>query len=187
MKKISLIAGIFIVVATIVVAQPYSEEEVQIQKEHPKSDVDYPEFTKLTVEAEKYRESHMASLEEFIKWSNQKDVIVLDTRSKKMYDMKHVKGAVHLNFSDFTEGKLAEVIPSKNIKVLIYCNNNLDKDEMYFARKMAPLALNIPTFINLYGYGYKNVYELDRLVPTIDSPLKMAGKAIKDRKKGSSY
>ena len=26
--------------------------------------------------------------------------------------------------------------------------------------KSAPLALNIPTYINLRGYGYKNVYEL---------------------------
>ena len=23
-----------------------------------------------------------------------------------------------------------------------------------------PLALNVPTFINLYGYGYRNVFEL---------------------------
>ena len=94
--------------------------------------------------------------------------------------MKHVKGAIHLNFSDFTEGKLAKVIPSKSTKILIYCNNNLDKDEMYFARKKATLALNIPTFINLYGYGYKNVYELDRFVPTINSPLDLEGKAVKN-------
>jgi hypothetical protein len=26
--------------------------------------------------------------------------------------------------------------------------------------KRAPLALNIPTFINLHGYGYGNVWEL---------------------------
>ena len=147
--------------------------------EYPKSDVDYSGFTELTIEAEEYRKTHMASLENFIKWSKEKDVMVLDTRSKKMYDMKHVKGAVHLYFSDFTAEKLAKVIPSKNTKILIYCNNNLDKDEMYFARKMTPLALNIPTFINLYGYGYKNVYELDRLVPTINSPLELEGKAIK--------
>jgi len=145
---------------------------------YPKSDVQYAEFTKLTSEAEKHRASRMVSLEDFIKYSNTKDVMVLDTRSKKMYDMKHIKGAVHLNFSDFTASKLAKVIPSKNTKVLIYCNNNLDKDERYFARKMAPLALNIPTFINLYGYGYKNVYELDRLVPTHNSPLEFEGTEV---------
>ena len=31
-------------------------------------------------------------------------------------------------------------------------------------RKSAPLALNIPTFINLYGYGYRNIYELGDIV-----------------------
>ncbi len=181
MKKISLAIGVFIVVITMVVAQPTMKLKSQSKKGFPKSDVDYPEFTKLTIEAEKHRETHMASLENFIKWSKEKDVIVLDTRSKKMYDMKHVKGAVHLNFSDFTATKLAEVIPSKNTKVLIYCNNNLDKDELYFARKKASLALNIPTFINLYGYGYKNVYELNRLVPTINSPLEIEGKGVKKK------
>jgi hypothetical protein len=182
MKYIILIA--VIAYSVTLTAQPK-------QMEYPQSDVDYSTFVKLTSEAEVHRKSHMASLDEFIKWSKEKDVIVLDTRSKKMYDMKHVKGAVHLNFSDFTAGKLAEVIPSKDTKILIYCNNNLDKDEMYFARKMAPLALNIPTFINLYGYGYQNVYELDRLVPTVvysqdklvrtkSYPLELEGEAIKD-------
>ncbi len=156
------------VMASIIMAQP---------KEIQSADVDYAGFTDLTIEAEKHRESHMVSLEEFLKLSKQKDVLVLDTRSKEAFDKKHIKGAVHLNFSDFTEGKLAKVIPSKTTKVLIYCNNNIDKDEMYFARKSTPLALNIPTFINLYGYGYKNVYELDALVQT--SELEFEGTAVK--------
>ena len=155
--------------------------------EYPKSDVEYSGFTVLTIEAEEHRKTHMASLEDFMKWAKEKDVIVLDTRSKKMYDMKHVKGAVHLNFSDFTTKKLEDIIPTKGTKILIYCNNNLDKDEMYFARKMKPLALNIPTFINLYGYGYKNVYELDRLVPTINSPLEFVGKAVQNVKQVVNY
>jgi hypothetical protein len=29
---------------------------------------------------------------------------------------------------------------------------------------MAPAALNIPTFITLYTYGYRNVYELEPLL-----------------------
>ena len=157
MKKLILIATI--ISTSVAVAQP---KEPKI---YPKSDIDYPSFTKLTAEAEEHRKTHMLSLEKFKELGSRKEVLILDTRSKKMYDAKHVKGAVHLNFSDFTATKLAKVIPSKTTKVLIYCNNNLDKDEMYFSRKMAPLALNIPTFINLYGYGYKNVYELDRLVP----------------------
>jgi hypothetical protein len=171
MKKSILMLGVLI--STAIMAQPKAPTQ------YPKSDVDYSEFTKLTVEAEKHRETHMASLEDFLKWSKDENVMVLDTRSKEMYDQKHVKGSVHLNFSDFTASKLAKVIPSKKTKILIYCNNNLDKDEKYFARKMVSLALNIPTFINLYGYGYQNVYELDRLVPTTNSPLDFEGNSIK--------
>jgi hypothetical protein len=32
-------------------------------------------------------------------------------------------------------------------------------------------ALNIPTDINLYGYGYKNVYELDELISLFDQRI----------------
>ena len=158
MKTLSLLA--LVLTIAVAFAQPQA-------KNYPASDIDYPGFVELTKEAEEHRKTHTISVAEFLTMAEEKNTIILDTRSEKMYKAKHVKGAVHLNFSDFTAGKLAKVIPSKDTKILIYCNNNLDKDEMYFARKSEPLALNIPTFINLFGYGYKNVYELDALVPTI--------------------
>jgi 3-mercaptopyruvate sulfurtransferase SseA len=175
MKTLNLIA--FVLISFTAIAQPQ-------EKKFPASDIDYPGFVELTAEAEEHRKTHTVSVEQFLKMAKEEGTIILDTRSEKMYIAKHVKGAVHLNFSDFTADKLAKVIPSKDTKILIYCNNNLDKDEMYFARKSAPLALNIPTFINLYGYGYKNVYELDALVPTIalidtDKPaLEFEGTAV---------
>ena len=42
--------------------------------------------------------------------------------------------------------------------------------------KRVELALNIQTFINLYGYGYRNVYELAPLVALADSNLEWEGK-----------
>ena len=75
--------------------------------------------------------------------------------------MGHIDGAVHLNFSDFTDAKLAETIPSKATRILIYCNNNFVDDVAPVPVKRMELALNVPTFINLYGYGYQNIYELD--------------------------
>ncbi|MCH2458294.1 MAG: rhodanese-like domain-containing protein, partial [Henriciella sp.] len=53
-------------------------------------------------------------------------------------------------------------------RILIYCNNNFADDIAPVMLKRAPLALNIPTFINLHGYGYTNVYELGELVSTSD-------------------
>ncbi|MCB0402645.1 MAG: rhodanese-like domain-containing protein [Flavobacteriales bacterium] len=158
MKTIPTI--MMLLLGAVACAQPEAQK-------HTPSDVDYPGFVELTAEAEEHRKTHTVSLEDFIRLSKEKGTMILDTRSEKMYKAKHVKGAVHLNFSDFTADKLAKVIPSKDTRVLIYCNNNLDKDPYYFARKSAPLALNIPTFINLYGYGYKNVYELNALVPVV--------------------
>ncbi len=35
--------------------------------------------------------------------------------------------------------------------------------------KSISLALNIPTYVNLYGYGYQNIYELNELVNINDS------------------
>ena len=75
--------------------------------------------------------------------------------------MGHIEGAIHLNFSDFTDEKLADVIPSKDTRILIYCNNNFTDNIAPVMLKRVELALNVPTFINLYGYGYENIYELD--------------------------
>ena len=85
---------------------------------------------------------------------------------------------MHLNFSDFTAAKLAAVIPDKNTRILIYCNNNLEDDSQNFPAKSMPLALNIPTFINLYGYGYTNIYELSSLVSVTDPRLVFADSAV---------
>lgn len=134
-----------------------------------KSDVDYQGFNSLTDEVEAYRKDRIVDVVKFNQLAKEPGTIILDTRSKSAFESRHIKGAVHLNFSDFTEGKLAKVIPTKDTKVLIYCNNNFIGDDFSFPSKMTPLALNIPTFINLYGYGYKNVYELGNLLVVNDA------------------
>ena len=45
-------------------------------------------------------------------------------------------------------------------RILIYCNNNFTDNVAPVMVKRIQLALNVPTFINLYGYGYENIYEL---------------------------
>ena len=40
------------------------------------------------------------------------------------------------------------------------------------------MALNVPTYINLYGYGYQNVYELDELVNVSDQRIEFEGTVI---------
>ncbi|MBW1294634.1 rhodanese-like domain-containing protein [Aquimarina litoralis] len=151
----------------------------QQHKELPKSKVDYNAFADITEEVLAYRQPRLISLETFLEFAKDSNTILLDTRSKSAYDKKHLKGATHLNFSDFTEKKLVKLIPDKKTRILIYCNNNIDGDALNFPTKSLPLALNIPTFINLYGYGYKNVYELESLVPVKDKRLRFKGTAVK--------
>lgn len=154
--------------------------------------VDYDAFEKLTAEVKEHRKTRLVDLAEFFRLAKESNTIILDARSDSMYQSKHVKGAIHLNFSDFTQKNLARIIPSTNTRILIYCNNNFDGDQKNFATKAAEppiskinaptrqltLALNIPTYINLYGYGYKNVYELSELVNVFDQRVEFEGKDV---------
>ncbi|MCE3297103.1 MAG: hypothetical protein K0R65_2817 [Crocinitomicaceae bacterium] len=152
--------------------------------------VDFDAYEKLLLEVKEHRKTHLVTLDEFLKMSKEANVIILDTRSDSMYAAKHVAGAVHLNFSDFTQATLAQIIPSQDTKILIYCNNNFENDILYFPTKSATpkvslstkkaltLALNIPTYINLYGYGYKNIYELSELIPVYSNPTLFEGTAV---------
>jgi len=154
----------------------------------PASKVDFDAFDSLTREVKEYRKTRLVDLNEFLSMSKEQNTIILDTRSTEMYNLKHLKGAVHLDFSDFTQANLQKLIPGGNIRILIYCNNNIANDPIYFVTKSVrptisrpkeiTMALNIPTFINLYGYGYKNVYELADLVPAFFSPIKFEGTAV---------
>jgi len=108
-----------------------------------------------------------------------------------MYNRKHVKGAIPLNFSDFSQENLQKLVPSFKTWILINCNNNFDHDPVNFVTKTArplpsspnkkkiTLALNIPTFINLYGYGYRNIYELGDFVSVFNPSVLFEGTDVK--------
>lgn len=170
-------------------------------KDYPKSLANLEDFKTLLEEVESHRAERLISLDEFLKMSKEENVLILDSRSKHRYDRKHLKGAIHLNFSDFTQEALNDLIPpNEDVKILIYCNNNfmgvaveledfptkISKpadpipvtSEMPVREKRYTLALNIPTYINLYGYGYRNIFELDELININDSRLEFEGTEI---------
>ena len=153
--------------------------------------VDYEAYMTLVTDVQAHRQERLVTLEEFNEMSKGENTIILDARSKAMYDAKHIKGAIHLNFSEFTQAELEALIPSTETRVLIYCNNNFEDDQIYFPTKMyippptsyneplgITMALNIPTYINLYGYGYKNVYELKELISVFDSSVEFEGTEV---------
>lgn len=187
--------------------------------------VSFDDYEQLMSEVKEHRKSRLVDLNTFRRMSMRQDVYILDTRSKEMYDRKHVKGAIHLNFSDFTQENLDALFPSRDAVILIYCNNNFMTEiqegkvleDRNFASKVSrpiikpiltqtiqlsdsrevqnqseinsitetgisekpiTLALNIPTYINLYGYGYKNVYELNELISVFDSRIEFEGTEV---------
>ena len=148
--------------------------------------VDYDSFEDLVSEVKAHRSKRLVHIDEFNQLHHA-GAVILDTRSKAMYDAKHVKGAIHLNFSDFTQDNLDRLFSSNDVSILIYCNNNMADDQVNFTSKIAvpgsfdvdkdplTLALNIPTYINLYGYGYRNVYELTDLISVFDTRIEFEG------------
>lgn len=175
------------------------------------SKVNFDDYEQLTKEVNLYRKNRLIDWATFNQYSKESNTVILDTRSKEMYNRKHLKGAIHLNFSDFTQENLERLIPDPNTRILIYCNNNFGDDPVNFTTKSyipprkpqlqvftnrsskqsieqfpvtliqtqpakeLTLALNIPTFINLYGYGYKNVFELSEFISVFNSRLVFEG------------
>ena len=131
--------------------------------------IDYSGFKNLTAEVQPYRSTRLISIADFQTRAAQTDVLVLDARSASAFKAGHLNGAINLPLPDFTADALAEIIGTNpNREILIYCNNNFINNRNPVRTKALPLALNIQTFINLYGYGYKNVYELGDAVDMDD-------------------
>ena len=187
-----ILAGSFLITG-IAHSQTSNQTKKMAEKEHyTKALVDYNDFKNLVSELEKQREERLVSLDIFLKMAKEENVVILDTRSDFRFNRKHLKDAIHLDFTDFTQNNLLQLIPDTNTKILIYCNNNFNGDPVDFPSKMyvpekkietqilsnrkpIMLALNIPTHINLYSYGYKNIYELDELVNVNDSRITFEG------------
>ena len=97
-------------------------------------------FCSNVQESHQLREGRRLTEEEFMAMAKDPDTIVLDARSSDRYQQMHIEGAKSLSFTDFTEETLAEVIPSKDTRILIYCNNNIENSPIAFAAKMAPAS-----------------------------------------------
>jgi hypothetical protein len=137
--------------------------------------IDFQSFLEISAEVQSVREARLLPVEAFLELAQKPETILIDTRSGPAYASMHLAGAVHLNLSDLTEESLLRVIGSPSTTVLIYCNNNFSDGEVPFVSKAPAAALNIPTFITLWTYGYQNVYELGDLLELGDPRLTFEG------------
>ncbi len=140
--------------------------------------IDFRKFVEKAGSLEPIRESRRVTEAEFLEMAAANGTIILDARTKDKFENIHIRGAVHLALTDFTESALRDVIPDKSTRVLIYCNNNFRNEPVNFASKRFEVALNIQTFINLHAYGYENVYELGPLLDVKTTRIPFEGKSV---------
>jgi len=151
-----LIAG---ATAPLAAAQP---ARPAVQRDNPL--IDYPGFRRLAGEVQPYRQARLINWAAFDRARGERNVLILDARSEAAYRRGHIEGAVNLPLPDFNATSLRRVIGRTDRPILIYCNNNFRNNVEPVVTKMLPLALNIQTFINLVGYGYRNVRELNDVI-----------------------
>lgn len=142
-----------------------------VQAQAPNPAIDMAGYLRVSAEAAAHRETRRLSEEQFPEMSRQPGIVVLDARSREKYDELHVKGAVNLSFPDIALESLERTLPDKAARILIYCNNNFANAPGPFPVKLASASLNLSTYIALYNYGYRNVYELGPLVDLAASRL----------------
>jgi len=123
--------------------------------------IDYAGYRALIEEVQPYRRERLISWDAFVAAADDPGVLILDARSAGQFAAGHIRGAVNLPLPEFSEELLAEVIGRFDRPILIYCNNNFRNDRPPVMLKSGRLALNLSTFTHLYGYGYRNVRELN--------------------------
>jgi hypothetical protein len=143
--------------------------------------IDEAAYLRVVGDALGHRARHRLSEADFIRMSREPGAIVLDARSRAKFDELHVAGAINLSFPDIAVASLAEALPDKNASILIYCNNNFSGAEDAFPSKLPSASLNLPTYVALYDYGYRNVYELGPLIDIAATSIAFEGRVAPPR------
>lgn len=172
MKHLIIAAGAILCFLTAAFAQ-------KTEIKNPAIDMDG--YLRMANEAAAHRESHRLTEDEFIRMSREPGSVILDARSRGRYNELHISGAINLSFPDITVESLNRVLPDKNARILIYCNNNFTGAERAFPTKKLDAALNLSTYIALYTYGYRNIYELGPLLDIKESKLDFVGSLAENK------
>ena len=134
--------------------------------------IDFDGYLALIEEVRPYRRARLIDWPTFIAAADEPGVLILDARSTEQFAAGHIRGAVNLPLPEFSEERLAEVIGRTDRPILIYCNNNFRNDRPPVMLKSGRLALNLSTFTHLYGYGYRNVRELNDVMDLNDPQVR---------------
>ena len=161
----------FLVVLTVLCLAPLASTQTKPRIINPA--IDMNGYLRVSTEAAKHREARRLSEEDFVRMGGESGTVILDARSREKFDELHIRGAINLSFPDIAVESLNRMLPDKNQRILIYCNNNFKGAEQPFPSKMPIASLNLSTYIALYSYGYRNVYELGPLVDVKTTKLEL--------------
>jgi phage shock protein E len=178
MKISTTNSSTFLVCAFLMLTAGQSQAQTG-QRAVPNPLINYPAFLKDAQEVEAIRAARRLPETQFRQIMSEPGVVLLDARSAPMFKLRHLKGAVNLSLPDFTASSLSRIIPRKDTKVLIYCNNNFLGSRISFPSKNAGASLNISTYVTLHTYGYTNVYELGPLIEVNASTLPFEGDEVR--------
>ena len=131
--------------------------------------IDSGAWLRVVAAAAQHRAARRLTEDEFIAMSRLPGTVIVDARSRDKYDELHIRGAVNLPYPDIAVASLARMLPDRNVRILIYCNNNFANAQGPFPTKLPSASLNLATYTALYDYGYRNVYELGPLLDA-DAP-----------------
>lgn len=75
----------------------------------------------------------------------QKNIVILDAREKKEYEVSHIKDAIFIGYDNFNLKKTTSQLKDKNSTIVVYCSLGIRSEDIA---------------IKLSKKGYKNVYNL---------------------------
>lgn len=94
------------------------------------------------------------------------DVILLDSREKKEYDISHIPGAIWVGYDDFTLDRIKDI--DKNAKIVVYCSVGYRSERI--GEKIMDGGYN--DISNLSGSIFKWVNEGYKIVDSGNQPTK---------------
>ena len=170
---------LFLLTLTILCVTPLASTQTKPPIANPA--IDMNGYLRVSMEAAKHRETRRLSEADFIRMGGEFGTVILDARSRQKFDELHIRRAINLSFPDIAVESLTRMLPDKNARVLIYCNNNFKGAEQPFPTKMPVASLNLSTYIALYSYGYRNVYELGPLVDVKTTKLELVSTSLEKK------
>ncbi len=86
--------------------------------------------------------------------NNKQNIIILDTREEKEFNVSHIKNAQNVGYEKFNSKKITEIIKTKEAVIIVYCSIGVRSEKIGEKLK----RMGYKNVFNLYGgiFEWKN-------------------------------